>query len=168
MKQIKRNKNIKALKYILVLIIIVIFSAQHIIENNLNKTSTPVNNNSNKVILEKCIDGDTANFSKIGKTRFLLIDTPESTNKIEPYGKQASKFTCDLLTNAKNITYEYDGAKKDKYDRTLAYIFVDGKLIQNEIAKAGYVKKLYLYQYYYKYEVEVKAAINDKYDIWEG
>ena len=42
--------------------------------------------------LEKCIDGDTAIF-KIGeesiKTRFLYIDTPESTTRHDPYGKEA-------------------------------------------------------------------------------
>ncbi len=140
------------------------------------KSKTGVNNDSsqkqsqsnNEIELTKCVDGDTAYFTEIGKTRFLLIDTPESTNKIEPYGKEASKYTCNLLSNAKSITYEYDGSKKDKYDRTLAYIFVDGKLIQDEIAKAGYVKKLYLYQSYYKYESEVKNSINDRYGVWEG
>ena len=40
--------------------------------------------------LNKCVDGDTAWFNvdgKIIKTRFLAIDTPESTKEIEEYGK---------------------------------------------------------------------------------
>ena len=63
------------------------------------------------VTLNKCVDGDTAYFmlnEKIIKTRFLAIDTPESTNEIEEYGKEASTFTCNALTNAKKIEIEYD------------------------------------------------------------
>ena len=43
-----------------------------------------------KVKLDKCIDGDTVHFiykGKSNKFRFLAIDTPESTTKIEKLGK---------------------------------------------------------------------------------
>ena len=49
-----------------------------------------------EVTLDKCVDGDTAWFNVDGKktkVRFLYIDTPESTNEIEPYGKEASEYT---------------------------------------------------------------------------
>lgn len=54
------------------------------------------------------IDGDTAHFtpkvtttsSDTVKARFYGIDTPESTGRIQPYGKQASNFTKDKLLNA--------------------------------------------------------------------
>lgn len=54
------------------------------------------------------IDGDTAHFtpkvtttsSETVKARFYGIDTPESTGRIQPYGKQASNFTKDKLMNA--------------------------------------------------------------------
>jgi len=72
------------------------------------------------VTLNKCVDGDTAWFNlnnETIKTRFLAIDTPESTNKIEEYGKEASSYTCNLLTNASVIEIEYDenSDKTDKY-----------------------------------------------------
>lgn len=38
--------------------------------------------------LTKCVDGDTAHFKKAGYSRFLYVDTPESTKKIEPYVKK--------------------------------------------------------------------------------
>lgn len=128
----------------------------------------PVPIAENEIQLTKCVDGDTAHFTKIGKTRFLFIDTPESTNKIEPYGKQAADFTCNMLENAQQITYEYDGPIKDKYDRTLAWIFVDGELLQELIAKEGYVKKFYQYQDKYKYELRIRRNLNDKFGIFEG
>ena len=60
-----------------------------------------VNVNASKleVTLDKCVDGDTAWFILDGdriKTRFLAIDTPESTTKKEPYGKEASDYTPSL------------------------------------------------------------------------
>ena len=58
-----------------------------------------------EVDLKTCIDGDTAHFtdsstSEAIKCRFYGIDTPESTGKIQPYGKAASNFTKEKLTNA--------------------------------------------------------------------
>ncbi len=112
--------------------------------------------------LEKCTDGDTAQFNINGtiyKTRFLYIDTPESTNKIEPFGKEASEFTCSFLKQG-SITLETDGKDLfDKYDRLLAWVWVDNKLHQEEITKAGLVKKFYDYGDY-KYENRINAAMD--------
>ncbi|SHS11993.1 SPBc2 prophage-derived endonuclease yokF precursor [Mycobacteroides abscessus subsp. abscessus] len=111
--------------------------------------------------LEKCTDGDTATFSINGtsyKTRFLYIDTPESTNQQEPYGKEASDFSCSVLQNGQ-ITIETDGPSLfDKYHRLLAWVFVDGKLHQEEITKAGLVEDFYDYGTY-KYETRIEAAM---------
>lgn len=63
------------------------------------------------VTLKSCTDGDTANFSQEGyvdeynrpitiKTRFLGVNTPESTAKVEPWGKKASLFTKHQLEAA--------------------------------------------------------------------
>ncbi|MGL4522844.1 MAG: thermonuclease family protein [Bacilli bacterium] len=107
-----------------------------------------------QVKLVKCIDGDTAEFTKVGKTRFLYIDTPEYTSKKEAFGKEASTFTCNSLKKAKKIELQYDGTKKDKYGRTLAWVWYDNKLIQKELIKRGYVKKFYDYGNY-SYEKEL-------------
>ena len=64
------------------------------------------------------VDGDTVHFNVptsvmpngILKARFLAINTPESTGKIEPYGKTASKFTKEKLQNATSIVIESDTA----------------------------------------------------------
>ena len=126
------------------------------------------------VTLQKCVDGDTAWFTLNGekiKTRFLAIDTPESTNKIEPYGKEASDFTCNLLTNAKTIEIEYDDSsdKLDKYDRHLVWVFVDGKLLQDLIIKEGLADVAYLYGDYQYTDIlknSLKEAKNNKINMW--
>lgn len=63
-----------------------------------------------QVYLKSPIDGDTAHFyttkdknsdeKGIVKSRFYGIDTPESTGKVEPYGKPASNFTKAKLKSA--------------------------------------------------------------------
>ncbi len=55
------------------------------------------------------IDGDTAYFLTGGeeaKIRFVSVDTPESTGRIEPWGKAASDFTKNILNNAETIVLQ--------------------------------------------------------------
>ncbi len=62
------------------------------------------------------IDGDTVHFNVpetflpggVLKARFLAVNTPESTGKIEEYGKKASKFTKETLQKATSIVLESD------------------------------------------------------------
>lgn len=126
------------------------------------------------VTLNKCVDGDTAWFNlenKQIKARFLAIDTPESTNKIEEYGKEASKFTCDLLNNASHIQIEYDdnSDKQDKYNRELVWVFVDEKLLQELVVKEGLAEVKYIYgnyKYLDQVNLALKEAKKNKLNLW--
>ena len=67
-----------------------------------------------EVTVKTFVDGDTVHFhvsqdvmeDGILKARFLAINTPESTGKIEEYGKAAANFTKEKLTNAASILIE--------------------------------------------------------------
>jgi len=106
-----------------------------------------------EVKLKECVDGDTAKLvigKKTRTVRFLAIDTEESVSKKKEntyMGKVASSYTCNKLTTAKKIEIEYDPAskKEDKYNRTLAWIYTDGMLLQEDLVKHGYAKVTYLY-----------------------
>jgi len=140
----------------------------------------PFNVNANKrvgVELEKCVDGDTARFMLNGEritVRFLAIDTPETkhpTKGEEPFGKEASEYTCNALTKANTIILEYDDGsyKDDKYGRHLAWIFVDDTLLQKELVEKGYAKVAYLYGDY-KYTEELqkleRVAQSNQVGLW--
>ncbi len=64
------------------------------------------------------IDGDTTHFNVpetvvkggVLKARYLAINTPESTGKVEPYGKVASDFTKSRLKEATSIILESDNS----------------------------------------------------------
>lgn len=106
-----------------------------------------------EVKLSKCVDGDTIKVKIDNKeytVRMLAIDTPESVHpkkKVEYYGKEASEYTCNIVSNAKKIELEYDSGsdKTDKYDRLLAWVIVDGELLQDKLVSLGYAKVAYLY-----------------------
>lgn len=69
-----------------------------------------------EVTVRTFIDGDTVHFNMpesvmetgVLKARFLAVNTPESTGKIEEYGKAASSFTKEKLMNAESIIVESD------------------------------------------------------------
>ena len=78
--------------------------------------SMNANTAKTEVTVKSFIDGDTVHFfvpekvSPVGvlKARFLAVDTPESTGKIEEYGKKASNFTKEKLSQATSIIIESD------------------------------------------------------------
>lgn len=125
------------------------------------------------------VDGDTAKFDMNGeiiKVRFLAVDTPESvhpTKEVQAYGVEASDFTKEKLKNAKTIELEFDNNsdKTDKYGRYLAWIWVDGELLQDLLVKEGLAKVAYLYADY-KYtsllQESEKIAKEDKIGIWKN
>ena len=100
-----------------------------------------------------CIDGDTIKVlvkNKEATVRLLAVDTPEVEKPDKPgdyYGKEASEYTCTRIKKAQKIELEYDSNsdKYDKYDRLLAWVFLDGKLLQNDLVRLGYAKVAYLY-----------------------
>ena len=69
-----------------------------------------------EVTVKSYIDGDTTHFNVpaevsadgILKARYMGVNTPESTGKIEPWGKKASTFTKEKLLSAESIIVESD------------------------------------------------------------
>ena len=72
-----------------------------------------------EVTVKTYVDGDTTHFytddpsfaGGVFKARYLAVNTPESTGKIEEYGKAASAFTRAALENATSIIIESDDEK---------------------------------------------------------
>lgn len=136
---------------------------------------------SNKIRIElvKCVDGDTAWFKVNGKKekiRFLGIDAPESVHPngvVEGYGKEASDYTCGMLSNANNIYIEYDinSETYDKYGRLLGYIFVDNNNLGELLLSKGYAEVKYIYgdyKYIDSFCKIQKQAVDDKLGIWSN
>ena len=105
------------------------------------------------VTVKNFADGDTALFvvnGEVYKTRFLAIDSPEKDpekREIEPWGETASDFTKNKLKQSKEIILELDPDSDifDKYDRLLAWVWVDGELLNYLIVEEGLAEVAYLF-----------------------
>ncbi len=95
--------------------------------------------------IKKFVDGDTFwvdDGSEKGlKIRLIGVNTPETVHPQKPvefYGIEASNYIKEIL-DGKKVRLEFDVAEKDRYGRTLAYVFLkDGTFINAELLKNGY------------------------------
>ena len=89
----------------------------------------------------RTIDGDTLELEGGEQVRLLGVDTPETVHPRpdEYFGEEASEFSSRLI-EGRQVYLEYEGdATKDRYGRTLAYVYLeDGTLINREIIARGY------------------------------
>ncbi len=84
-----------------------------------------------EVTVKTFIDGDTTHFhvpsslmdTGVIKVRYLAINTPESTGKIEEWGKAASNFTKEALSKATSIIIESDDANLNADSTGDRYLF---------------------------------------------
>jgi micrococcal nuclease len=115
----------------------------------------------------RVVDGDTIVLDGNETVRLIGVDTPETKDPRRPvqyYGAEASAFTKKLV-EGKNIRLEYDQEQKDKYGRTLAYIYLeDGTFVNAEIIKQGigfaYIKYPFKYLDQF-YAMEREARIKE-------
>lgn len=103
------------------------------------------------VKLVKTIDGDTIKILYNGQevnVRYLLVDTPETNHPRlgkQPFGEDAKERNRQLV-NSGALSIEFDvGERYDKYDRLLAYVYVDGKSVQETLLSEGLARVAYVY-----------------------
>lgn len=138
-RKIYTKPKLSGLLFLFIPIIMIIFV-------NLGFKSKESNNRTQGKVIE-VFDGDTilvqSGSEKI-KVRLLGVDTPETHHPTKPvgcYGPEASKFTEDNLLN-KTVKLEFDKQRKDKYERTLAYVYLEGALYNKILIQYGYAKIL--------------------------
>jgi len=72
-----------------------------------------------EVTVKTFVDGDTTHFyvpesvspTGVLKARYLAVNTPEVTGKVEEWGKKASEFTREKLSGAESIIIESDDGR---------------------------------------------------------
>ncbi|WP_245757940.1 thermonuclease family protein [Alteribacillus iranensis] len=108
------------------------------------------------------VDGDTVKVNINGteeSIRLLLVDTPETNHPslpIQPFGPEATDFAEETLSG-EEVAIEYDGPKRDKYDRLLAYIWVDGELFNGMLIEEGLARYAYEYDPPYTHQETLQA-----------
>lgn len=112
------------------------------------------------------LDGDTLRYrdeeGKLQSVRLLWVDAPESNTarfkKTECYGKESKEFLNEKL-KGKNVQISFDNGevKLDRYWRLLAYVWFEGKLINEELISKGYAKE-YTYKEDYQEQEKFQKA----------
>ncbi len=97
--------------------------------------------------VQRVVDGDTLLLGTGERVRLLGVNTPETVHPkkpVEAFGKEASAFTRRVV-EGKLVRLEFDPLSsrrndgKDRYSRTLAYVFLqDGTHLNAEIIRQGY------------------------------
>jgi len=90
------------------------------------------------------IDGDTVRLSDGRLVRYLGIDAPEARRRVgeewvedpEPFSRAATEANR-LLVGGRTIRLEYDVNPTDRYGRLLAYVYVDGEMVNEALVREG-------------------------------
>ena len=127
-----------------------------------------------EVVVESVIDGDTFKTGKGEDVRLIGVNTPETKHPDKPveyYGKKASQYTRSIIQGSK-VYLEYGVEEKDKYNRTLAYVFLpDGTLFNARLLYEGYANLLTIppnIKYVDLFKEMVEEARENEKGLWSG
>jgi len=93
----------------------------------------------------RIVDGDTIRVQLNGreeKVLYIGMDTPETHHPRrgeEPGGREATAVNRRLV-EGKTVLLELDVQERDRYGRLLAYVYVDGLMVNAELVRLGYAQ----------------------------
>lgn len=134
--------------------------------------------NTSYQTVARVVDGDTIVLDNGEKIRLIGVDTPETKDPRKPvqyFGVEASNFTKQMV-EGKKVWIELDQANtavahKDRYGRTLAYVFrEDGKFLNAELIRQGYSHAYTKYPFKYANEFSAleRQARNQNAGLWDA
>ena len=118
-------------------------------------------------LVDSVTDGDTLRCGG-SPIRLLLIDTPEMDQ--DPWGKIAKEALESLAPPGTRLHIEHDLELRDRYNRELAYLYLDdGRLVNEELLRMG-VALLSIYPPNIKYVDRFRAiqeeAVRRQTGLW--
>ncbi|KAA0958513.1 thermonuclease family protein [Planococcus kocurii] len=143
----------------------------------LESTDTSGTTDQIDVEVTQVIDGDTIKIIYEGEevtVRYLLIDTPETNHPRlgkQPLGSEATEENKRLIESG-DVSIEFDvGDRFDDYDRLLAYIYVDGESVQEQMLASGLARVAYVFppntRYLDDFEQVEQVAKDSQTGIWQ-
>jgi micrococcal nuclease len=99
-----------------------------------NSSGLPQPDGLETVTVAVVVDGDTVELTTGRRVRYIGINTPE---RDQPYYNEAAALNRQLV-EGKNVQLEFDLETFDQYGRSLAYVWVEGVMVNLEIVRQGY------------------------------
>ena len=109
---------------------LVVLAAYHVVASG--KTHT----------VRNVFDGDTICLEDGTRVRLIGVDAPEVDSpysKKEPFGEQSREFLTELVLN-RQVTLSEGDPPRDKYGRTLAYVYVNDVLVNGRMIREGWAR----------------------------
>jgi micrococcal nuclease len=97
-----------------------------------------------QAVVKRAIDGDTVELETGERVRYLLVDAPEISNGKEAcFGAEAREYNRNLV-EGRVVELGYGPRCRDRYDRLLAYVEVDGIDVNALLVRDGYACVLHI------------------------
>jgi len=123
-----REKDIRNFGYLLIFLMIIVFYG--------------LSQRSGEYVVEEVIDGDTIKLKSGERVSYIGIDTPElsgENGRPEFYAWEAKEANRKLV-EGKRVRLEFDVERRDRYGRLLAYVYVDGLMVNEWLVANGYAR----------------------------
>lgn len=94
--------------------------------------------------IERVIDGDTVVGARLGRIRYIGINTPEldaPDPAVREMARQAARVNRDLV-EGRTVRLALDVQERDRYGRLLAYVWADGTFVNAHLVSEGYAQTM--------------------------
>jgi micrococcal nuclease len=117
-------------------------------------------------LVKRVVDGDTIMLADGRYVRYLGINTPEHG---EPLWEEARDYNAQKV-RGKQVTLEFGQVTEDAYGRTLAYVSVEGDMVNAALLQAGLAHLFVLepITYYHLFQTLQEEARTQGLGIWGG
>lgn len=100
-------------------------------------------------VVERVIDGDTLLLANGARIRLIGVDTPETVRPhtaVQPFGPEATAFTRRFI-GERPVGLRFDRERLDRHGRYLAYVYVEDRMLNEELVRAGLARAEWNFHY---------------------
>ena len=122
----------------------------------------------------RVVDGDTLLLTSNARVRLIGVNTPETVrpdHPVEAWGPEASRFTQEFISRGP-VRLTFDQERKDRFNRFLAYVWVDDRLLNEELVRAGLARAELQFHYSSsmkkRFREAQQAAQRERVGLWSG
>ncbi|OIQ49829.1 Thermonuclease precursor [Pseudodesulfovibrio hydrargyri] len=116
----------------------------------------------------RALDGDSLRVDHMGEVleiRLIGVDAPEYKQE---YSRKARDFS-QRFCRGETLRLEFDKERRDRYGRTLAYVYADGRMLNEALVRAGLAVPIRIKpntRYYNRFKEAEEEARRERRGFW--